>query len=147
MGAHPVHLQICVLLLRRAYTWYMVCVCVCVCVCVRARACACTSACVPACLHLSACACTCVCTCMCVQAPISACMLSVVVFLQEPPWSSTGLFSILTLRVSVRMFHKMNEKGKKGIFPSHHVSAIGSVSRVLFCSRNVARHAGMNAKQ
>ena len=24
MGAHPVHLQICVLLLRRAYTWYMV---------------------------------------------------------------------------------------------------------------------------
>ncbi|XP_065178547.1 solute carrier family 35 member E3-like [Sycon ciliatum] len=34
------------------------------------------------------------------QAPISACMLSVVVFLQEPPWSSTGLFSILTLRVS-----------------------------------------------
>ena len=32
MGAHPVHLQICVLLLRRAYTWYMVCVCVCVCV-------------------------------------------------------------------------------------------------------------------
>ena len=25
-GAHPVHLQICVLLLRRAYKWYMVCV-------------------------------------------------------------------------------------------------------------------------
>ena len=24
VGAHPVHLQICVLLLRRAYTWYMV---------------------------------------------------------------------------------------------------------------------------
>ena len=37
VGAHPVHLQICVLLLRRAYTWYIVCVCararVCVCVC------------------------------------------------------------------------------------------------------------------
>ena len=26
VGAHPVHLQTCVLLLRRAYTWYMVCV-------------------------------------------------------------------------------------------------------------------------
>ena len=24
VGAHPVHLQVCVLLLRRAYTWYMV---------------------------------------------------------------------------------------------------------------------------
>ena len=24
VGAHPVHLQICVLLLRRAYTWYIV---------------------------------------------------------------------------------------------------------------------------
>ena len=29
VGTHPVHLQICVLLLRRAYTWYMVCVCAC----------------------------------------------------------------------------------------------------------------------
>ena len=31
VGAHPVHFQICVLLLPRAYTkitWYMVCVCV-----------------------------------------------------------------------------------------------------------------------
>ena len=26
MGAHPVHLQICVLFLRRAYKWYRVCV-------------------------------------------------------------------------------------------------------------------------
>ena len=34
MGAHPVHLQIWVHLLRRAYTGYMVCVCVRVCVCV-----------------------------------------------------------------------------------------------------------------
>ena len=31
VGAHPVHLQICVLLLRRAYTWYVVCVCGCAC--------------------------------------------------------------------------------------------------------------------
>ena len=29
VGAHPVHLQTCVLLLRRAYAW---CVCECVCV-------------------------------------------------------------------------------------------------------------------
>ena len=29
VGAHPVHLQTCVLLLRRAYAWY-VCACVCV---------------------------------------------------------------------------------------------------------------------
>ena len=28
VGAHPAHLQIWVLLLRRAYTWYMVCLCV-----------------------------------------------------------------------------------------------------------------------
>ena len=53
VGAHPVHLQICVLLLRRAYTWRIygvcvwggggggvvdvcvdVCVCVCLCLCV-----------------------------------------------------------------------------------------------------------------
>ena len=52
VGAHPVHLQICVLLLRRAYTWriYGVCVggggsggcvcgCVCVCVCVFVSVC------------------------------------------------------------------------------------------------------------
>ena len=31
VGAHP--LQTCVLLLRQAYTWYMVCVCVYVCMC------------------------------------------------------------------------------------------------------------------
>ena len=30
MGAHPVHLQICVLLLRRAYTLYIHGVCMCV---------------------------------------------------------------------------------------------------------------------
>ena len=32
VGAHPVHLRICVLLLRRAYTLWCACVCVCVCV-------------------------------------------------------------------------------------------------------------------
>ena len=39
VDAHPVHLQICVLLLRRAYTRYMVCVCVCVCERARVRVC------------------------------------------------------------------------------------------------------------
>ena len=35
VGAQPVHLRICMLLLRRAYTWYMVCVRVCTCACVQ----------------------------------------------------------------------------------------------------------------
>ena len=39
------HLQMCVLLLRRVYTWYIVRVCVCVCVCVCAHVCVCVCVC------------------------------------------------------------------------------------------------------
>ena len=49
VGAHSLHAQISALLMRRAYTWYMVCVCVCVYVC----------ACV--CVHHWVCMCVCVC--------------------------------------------------------------------------------------
>ena len=66
VGAHPVHLQICVLLLQRAYTWYrlsgtwcvyIVLLCVCVCVCV-----------------MCVCVCVCVNVCVCARARVRVCV-------------------------------------------------------------------------
>ena len=64
-GAHPVHLQICVLLLQRAYTWYMVCVCVRVCVYVFVCVCVCV------CRYVTAC----VCSVHCVHCSVMLCDL------------------------------------------------------------------------